>query len=211
MVTTKIIIEKMNNMMATTTVEETELAEAPEVAAIRPRAPVIVMRPTVTDETEMDIAPAEQNLTETATEQAASTETTNSEPVEDSEPVEETEPVEATEQTEVVEATESIEELRPITEVSVRRSERIARGVSQPERYLLLTKIQNVLETLATNKEQAKFDAIQKEIVQLFEELRAVALVMKADVPKDAEVLRCFIFSSKNFLRTENSTRLKHL
>ncbi len=38
MVTTKIIIEKMDNMTATATVEETELAEAPEVAAIRPRA-----------------------------------------------------------------------------------------------------------------------------------------------------------------------------
>jgi hypothetical protein len=64
MVTTKIVIEKMNSMMATTTAEEAELAEAPEVAALRPRAPVISIRAAVADKPETEIAPAEQNLME---------------------------------------------------------------------------------------------------------------------------------------------------
>jgi hypothetical protein len=112
MVTTKIVIEKMNSMMATTTAEEAEFAEAPEVAALRSRAPVISIRAAVADEPETEIAPAEQNLMEGDIQQAASTETTDPEKV--TEPVEETEQVEEielVEQTEPGEATESIEEL----------------------------------------------------------------------------------------------------
>jgi len=42
--------------------------------------------------------------------------------------------------------------------------------------------------------------AIQKEILQTFEDLKAVALVMKHGVPQDAEVLRCFLFLAEKFL-----------
>jgi hypothetical protein len=59
----------------------------------------------------------------------------------------------------------------------------------------------------AAEKEQAKFNAIQKEIIQVFEELKAITPVMKADVPEDAEVLRCFIFLVEKFLA--NSTKSK--
>ncbi len=56
----------------------------------------------------------------------------------------------------------------PETTVPVRRSARIAQGVAPPERFLLLTKIKEVTDKVAGNREQAKFVAIQKEILQIF-------------------------------------------
>jgi hypothetical protein len=202
MVTTKIIIEKMNNMTAATTTEEAELTQAPEVAAPRPRAPVISMRDAAADETENENAPAEQNLIETATEHAESTDSEiATEPVTTCEPLEATEPVETS---------DVVEELQSVSvEMPVRRSERIAQGISRPERYMLLTKIQKAIQTLAMDKEQAKFEVIQKEIIQLFEELKAIAPVMKADVPKDAKVLRFFIFLVEKFLVNGEFDKIK--
>jgi hypothetical protein len=205
MVTTKMIIDKMNNMTAAKITEEAELSQAPEVITPRPRAPIITMRATAADETEIEDAPAEQNLIETATEHVESTETTT-----DSEIA--TEPVaasESAEATEPVETSETTEELQSVSEVPVRRSERIARGISRPERYMLLTKIQKAMKTLAIDKEQAKFDAIQKEIIQFFEELKAIVPVMIADVPKDAEDLRCFIFLVEKFLANGEFNKIK--
>jgi G3E family GTPase len=199
------IIDKMNNMTAAKITEEAELSQAPEVITPRPRAPIITMRATAADETEIEDAPAEQNLIETATEHVESTETTT-----DSEIA--TEPVaasESAEATEPVETSETTEELQSVSEVPVRRSERIARGISRPERYMLLTKIQKAMKTLAIDKEQAKFDAIQKEIIQLFEELKAIVPVMIADVPKDAEDLRCFIFLVEKFLANGEFNKIK--
>jgi hypothetical protein len=43
---------------------------------------------------------------------------------------------------------------------------------------LLLTKIQETTQKLAAEREQAKLGAIQKEILQIFEELQAVMPVM---------------------------------
>jgi hypothetical protein len=116
---------------------------------------------------------------------------------------------ESVEATEPVETSETAEELQSVSEVPVRRSERIARGISRPERYMLLTKIQKAMKTLAIDKEQAKFDAIQKEIIQLFEELKAIVPVMIADVPKDAEDLRCFIFLVEKFLANGEFNKIK--
>jgi hypothetical protein len=72
----------------------------------------------------------------------------------------------------------------------VRRSARIASGVQPPQRYALLTKVQETTKKLDNIKEKAKFEAIQREILQIFKELQAVEPVMKPDIPKDAEILR---------------------
>jgi hypothetical protein len=93
--------------------------------------------------------------------------------------------------------------------VPTRRSTRIAGGVSWPERYLLMMKIQDVTKKLATDRDQAKFDAIQKEILQIFEELKAVIPVMKDEVPEDAEVLRFFIFLVEKFLANGEFDKIK--
>jgi hypothetical protein len=74
---------------------------------------------------------------------------------------------------------------------------------------MLLTKIQKAMQTLAVDKEQAKFEAIQKEIIQVFEEFKALSPVMKADVPEDAEVLRCFIFLVEKFLANGEFDKIK--
>jgi hypothetical protein len=105
------------------------------------------------------------------------------------------------------ETASSAEQPAETAEIPQRRSARIAQGVSQPERYLLMTKIQETTKRLADDREQAKLGAIQKEILQIFEELQAVMPVMKDDIPEDAEVLRCFIFLVEKFLQTENLRR----
>jgi hypothetical protein len=93
--------------------------------------------------------------------------------------------------------------------VPVRRSARIAQEITPPERYLLLTKIKEATDKAEGNKEQAKFAAIQKKILQIFEELEALVPVMKADVPEDAEVLRCFIFLVEKFLANGEFDKIK--
>jgi hypothetical protein len=92
---------------------------------------------------------------------------------------------------------------------TLRRSARIAGGITQPERYLLLTKIQDVTRQLMIDKEKAKLEAIQKEIFQVFEELQAITPVLKAEVPKDAEILRCFIFLVEKFLANGQFDKIK--
>jgi hypothetical protein len=92
---------------------------------------------------------------------------------------------------------------------TIRRSVRIAGGITQPERYLLLTKIQHVTRQLTVDKEKAKLEALQKEILQIFEELQAITPVLKAEVPKDAEILRCFIFLVEKFLANGQFDKIK--
>jgi len=58
-------------------------------------------------------------------------------------------------------------------------------------------------------KERAKFEAIQKEILQIFMELRAVEPVMKPDIPRDAEILRCFVFLVEKFLVNGEFDKIK--
>ncbi len=55
--------------------------------------------------------------------------------------------------------------------------------------------------------EKAKLAAIQKELIQIFQELKAVIPVMRHDIPEDAEVLRCFIFMVEKFLPMGNSIK----
>jgi hypothetical protein len=63
--------------------------------------------------------------------------------------------------------TELIEEATNAEQASsLRRSARIAGGISQPERYLLMTKIQKATQELQNNREKVKNAAIQKEILQ---------------------------------------------
>lgn len=100
-------------------------------------------------------------------------------------------------------------ELIPPGQSQLCRSARIAQGISQPERYMLLTKIQDTTQKLVTDKEQAKFSAIQKEILQIFEELKAVMPVMKSEVPEDAEILRCFIFLVEKFFANGEFEKIK--
>ena len=72
----------------------------------------------------------------------------------------------------------------------VRRSARIASGVQPPQRYALLTKLQETTKKLEDVKERAKLEAIQKEILQIFEELKAVesACHQQRFRPADAEM-----------------------
>ncbi len=58
-------------------------------------------------------------------------------------------------------------------------------------------------------KERAKFEAIQKEILQIFKELKAVKPVMKPDIPKDAEILLCFVFLVEKFLANGEFDKIK--
>jgi hypothetical protein len=72
-----------------------------------------------------------------------------------------------------------------------------------------MTKIQKSTQELKIDKEKAKVAAIQKEILQVFEELRALQPVLKADVPEDAEILRCFIFLVEKFLGSGQFDKIK--
>jgi hypothetical protein len=49
--------------------------------------------------------------------------------------------------------------------------------------------LQETTKKLEDMKERAKLEAIQKEILQIFEELKAVEPVMRPNIPKDAEIL----------------------
>ncbi len=73
-------------------------------------------------------------------------------------------------------ATESHEQMESEVEQpqAVSCSERIARGVGMPNRYVLLTKIQQTTSKMDKIKEKSKLKAIQKEILQIFKELKAV-------------------------------------
>jgi len=93
--------------------------------------------------------------------------------------------------------------------VPVRRSTRIASGIQPPQRYALLTKLQETSRKLDDIKEKAKFEAIQKAILQIFKELQAVEPVMKPDIPRDAEILRCFVFLVEKFLANGEFDKIK--
>jgi hypothetical protein len=93
--------------------------------------------------------------------------------------------------------------------IPVHRSARVAKCITLPKRYLLLTKIQEVANKLVEGKEQAKFIAIQKEVLQVFYELKALMPVVKTDIPKDAEIFRCFIFLVETFFVNGEFNKIK--
>jgi hypothetical protein len=62
---------------------------------------------------------------------------------------------------------------------------------------VLLAKVKQATRKLEDIKEKAKFEAIQKEILQIFKELWAIEAVMKPDIPRDAEILRCFVLANR--------------
>jgi hypothetical protein len=191
MVTTEVVISKMNAMTSTAIEAEKEQTEPESIRVTQLRQQAVQaddVEASVTIEPTQQPAAAidftEQNI-ELEVDRARET-------------------ADDTEQTaEVTDVSAEIEQ------PTLWRSARIARGISQLERYLLLTKIQEVTEKLITDKEQAKFDAIQKEILQIFEELKAVMPVMKDEVPEDAEVLRCFIFLVEKFLANGEFEKIK--
>jgi hypothetical protein len=74
---------------------------------------------------------------------------------------------------------------------------------------VLLTRIRETTEDLQNIKEQAKFEAIQKEILQIFKELKAVKPVMKPNIPKNAELLCCFVFLVEKFLVSGEFDKIK--
>jgi len=51
--------------------------------------------------------------------------------------------------------------------------------------------------------------SIQKEIIQIFKELKTIESVMKPDIPKDAEILRCFVFLIEKFLVNGEFDKIK--
>jgi len=87
-------------------------------------------------------------------------------------------------------------------EPPLRRSERIASGIHPPDKLTLATKIQE-----SSWKEEAKTKAINAEISQLFDELKALEAVKK--VPKDAEVLRSHMFVVDKFLANGDFDKTK--
>jgi hypothetical protein len=101
------------------------------------------------------------------------------------------------------------EEPVEIAMVPVRRSTRIASGIQPLLSYAMLTKLQETSRKLDDIKEKAKFKAIQKEILQIFKELQAVEPVMKLDIPRDAEILRCFVFLVEKFLANGEFDKIK--
>lgn len=95
-----------------------------------------------------------------------------------------------------------------------RRSARIAQGIKPPERYTLVTKIQEVASKLEKQPddetlEEAKWKAIEAEILQIFVELKALMPVMREDIPEDAEILRSFIFLVEKFLANGDFDKVK--
>jgi hypothetical protein len=91
-----------------------------------------------------------------------------------------------------------------------RRSARIAQGVKPPERYTLVTHIQETEKKLDEKTlEEAKWKAIQAEILQIFIELKAHMPVMREDIPEDAEILRSFIFLVEKFLASGEFDKVK--
>lgn len=53
------------------------------------------------------------------------------------------------------------------------------------------------------------FVSIQKEILQISIELKAVVPVVKHDTPEDEEVLRCFMFIEEKFLDSGELEKVK--
>jgi hypothetical protein len=64
-------------------------------------------------------------------------------------------------------------------EVPAKRSVRFAGGVAPSQRYIVLTKIKETAVKMKDIKEKAKFVAIQQEVLQIFDEWKAVNPVMK--------------------------------
>jgi hypothetical protein len=188
MVTSQAIIDRMNNMTSTVIIDEA----TPMTTNVTP---------------EVQTAPETRGISSIVedafiTQQPADTVDVAS-PInnEDDDVVEET--PEQPEEPEMVEAQRAEVETAP-----ARRSARIAQGITPPDRYLLLNKIKATTDKIA-QKEQAKFEAIQKEVLQLFQELEALMPVMKSNIPEDAEVLRCFIFLVEKFLANGEFDKIK--
>lgn len=57
--------------------------------------------------------------------------------------------------------------------------------------------------------EEAKWKAIEAEILQIFVELKALLPVMSEDIPEDAEILRSFIFLVERFLANGDFDKVK--
>jgi hypothetical protein len=74
---------------------------------------------------------------------------------------------------------------------------------------VLLAKVKQATRKLEDIKEKAKFEAIQKEILQIFKELWAIEAVMKLDIPRDAEILRCFVFLVEKILANREVDKIK--
>jgi hypothetical protein len=95
------------------------------------------------------------------------------------------------------------------------QSARIAGGMKPPERYNLVSKIQEATSRLKEKRpddktlEEAKWKAIEAEILQIFVELKALMPVMREDIPEDAEILCSFIFLVKNFLANGDFDKVK--
>jgi hypothetical protein len=199
------------NAMTTSTVPEEEKEEAAIESTTVPEVGSRILRSTVQlpvetvqqhiDAAEINNAELTTNVTEEHTDETEQTE--NQGDNHDNEAVTELEQA-----ADAVTEVDTPELISPET-TQLQRSARIAQGVSQPERYLLLTKIQNMTQELVADKEQAKFSAIQKEILQIFEELKAVMPVMKSEVPQDAEILRCFIFLVEKFFANGKFEKIK--
>ncbi len=96
-----------------------------------------------------------------------------------------------------------------------RRRARIAQGVKPPERYALVTKIQQATTQLENKRpdektlEAAKWKAIEAEILQIFVELKVLLPVMHEDIPEDAEILCSFIFLVEKFLANGDFDKVK--
>ncbi len=208
MVTTEVVITKMNAMTSTIVEEEKgDVAiRTTAVQDIRPR----ILRSTVQSPVEtvqQHIDTAETEATERITSVAEGHTSEPLEAVNQEEENHEDEAVNVSEQ--VADTVTNAPELISPETPQLRRSARIAQGISQPERYMLLTKIQGTTQKLIVDKEKAKFSAIQKEILQIFEELKAVMPVMKSEVPQDAEILRCFIFLVEKFFANGEFEKIK--
>jgi hypothetical protein len=165
MVTSQAIIDRMNNMMSPVIIDE---ASHTTTTSTPPEAQT-------TPETQ-GISSEVENVFDTQ-QPADTVDVTSPISGEDIDVVEE-----AAAESEPVEAPRAEVEIAP-----VRRSARIAQGITPPERYLLLNKIKNTTDKIA-QKEQAKFEAIQKEVLHLFQELEALMPVMKSNLTKSKPV-----------------------
>ncbi len=61
----------------------------------------------------------------------------------------------------------------------------------------------------AKTLEEAKWKAIEAEILQIFVELKALLPVLREDIPEDAEILRSFIFLVEKFLANGEFDKVK--
>ena len=74
---------------------------------------------------------------------------------------------------------------------------------------MLITRIREATEELKSIKERAKFDVIQNERLQIFNELTVVKPVRKPDIPRGAEILCCFVFLVEKFLANGEFDKIK--